>query len=132
MLEFDALLWYLKDAEQKAQKGEFLMETALKIRNILFRAFIINIVAVLIVWLLYHTGLYYWILALFGAGFRDISVGKLLIYSIALWKLLGIVLFLIPAAAIHWEYKCLCCCKEKKAKKVKKTAKAKPRKKRRK
>ena len=87
------------------------METALKIRNFLFRAFVVNYVAVVFAWLLYYTGLYHWVMQILGFGF--VNVGVMIFFVLALWKILGATFFLIPALALHWEYGC-----KKKAKKA--------------
>ncbi|MCL2390562.1 MAG: hypothetical protein FWD54_06570 [Endomicrobia bacterium] len=80
------------------------METALRIRNILFKAFIINYAAVLFVWLLSFTGLYVWAMNCFFS-FSAEQTRIYFAYLLGFWKILGAVFFLIPAAAIHWEYK---------------------------
>ncbi|MCL2485276.1 MAG: hypothetical protein FWF00_04635 [Endomicrobia bacterium] len=80
------------------------MENALRIRNILFKAFIINYAAVLFVWLLSLTGLYVWAMFWFF-GFSVSQTTMYFAYLLGFWKIIGAVFFLIPAIAIHWEYK---------------------------
>ncbi|MCL1971517.1 MAG: hypothetical protein FWG57_00820 [Endomicrobia bacterium] len=80
------------------------MENALRVRNILFRAFIINYAAVFFVWILSFTGLYYWAMSCFFS-FSAEQTRMYFACLLGAWKILGAVFFLIPAAAIHWEYK---------------------------
>jgi len=88
------------------------MEKALEIRNFLFKAFIINYIAVLFAFGLYYTGLYHWVMNIFGFGMMPVAV--LIIWVLAIWKILAAVFFLVPALALHWQYGCKK--KEKKAK----------------
>lgn len=73
-------------------------------QRVLFRAFLINIVLVLIVWLLsFWPGFMYFVSAITG-----MSVGLLYISWIgwlAIWDLAGVAFFLVPALAIYWERK---------------------------
>lgn len=79
------------------------METALRIRNILFRAFIINLIVIVVAWLLSLSGASTDLMQTFF-GF-DAHQSRMYIASmIGIWKILNVVLFLIPAIAIHWEY----------------------------
>lgn len=71
-------------------------------RNILFRAFLINLVAILIVWLISMTPLAHWVmgrLTPFSAAGANMYIMSLL----GIWKIIGYVLFLVPALAIWWE-----------------------------
>jgi len=80
------------------------METALKIRNILFKAFIINLMTIVIIWLLSLSGVFTGSMA----TFFHFDAGQTYMYMasiIGFWKILNVVLFLIPAVAIHWEYR---------------------------
>jgi hypothetical protein len=80
------------------------METALAIRNVLFKAFIINFVLILITWLLSLSG----VLTNLMAGFFGFDAAQTNMYvacTIGFWKILNVVFFLIPAIAIHWEYR---------------------------
>jgi len=80
------------------------METALRIRNILFKAFVINYAVIFIVWLIMLTGLYN-VLMDFFFGFDPQRTTIFMVHLLGAWKIAGATLFLIPAAAIHWEYK---------------------------
>lgn len=80
------------------------METALRIRNILFKAFIINLLVIIFAWLITLSGVTTTTMTVFF-GF---SVDQTRVYManiIGFWKVLNVVLFLIPAIAIHWEYR---------------------------
>ena len=80
------------------------METPLRIRNVLFRAFLINLLVIIAVWLISLSGVVTQMMAVFF-GF---SVEQTHLYTanlIGFWKILNVVLFLIPAIAIHWEYR---------------------------
>jgi len=80
------------------------METVLKIRNILFTAFVINWCAVLFVWLLSLTGLYNWLMGIFF-NFSVYQTKTYMAYIIGFWKVLAAMFFLIPAVSIHIIYK---------------------------
>lgn len=73
-------------------------------QRILFRAFFINLLLVLFVWLLsFWPGFMYFISVVTG-----ISIGLLYISWIgwlALWKIAAVLIFLVPAIAIYWERK---------------------------
>ncbi len=80
------------------------METPLRIRNILFRAFIINLVVIVGAWLLSLSSVFTNLmqtLFVFDAHQSHVYMAGM----IGIWKILNVVLFLIPAIAIHWEYR---------------------------
>lgn len=79
------------------------METALKIRNILFKAFIINYALVIFVWLLFLVGVYQPVMERFF-GFDEFTTNNYVAYLLGFWKILVVVFFLVPAFAIHLEY----------------------------
>ena len=81
----------------------------IQLRNVLFKAFIINYVAVFLVWLLSLANFYHWVLALFYPDIQEATMTMYLLYLLGAWKILGVVLFLIPAAALHWQFACKCC-----------------------
>jgi hypothetical protein len=80
------------------------METPLRLRNVLLRAFFINWAAVVVVWLLWLSGVLTPLMRIV-AGFDAHVSQTYLLWLIGIWKILGVVLFLVPAIAIHWEYK---------------------------
>jgi len=80
------------------------METALRIRNILLRAFIINLIIIVVAWLLSFTGVFTIMMQMFF-GFDARQSHMYMASMIGIWKILNVVLFLIPAIAIHWEYR---------------------------
>ena len=79
------------------------MENAIKIRNVLFKTFIINYAMIILAWLIATTDIYTYLMKLFHNTSN--SETELLILSlIGTWKILAAAFFLIPAIAIHWEY----------------------------
>jgi len=91
------------------------METALRVRNILLRGFVINYVLIFVVWLVMLTGLYHVIMDWFF-GMHPHHITWFIVHLLGWWKVLGAVFFLVPALAIQWELKCGCCSKEDKPK----------------
>jgi len=83
------------------------METALLIRNVLFKAFVINLVVIILVWLLSLTGIYTVLMERYFA-FNAMQTTMYLAVLISFWKILNVVFFLVPAIAIHWE-----CCRKR-------------------
>ncbi|CAH1653352.1 conserved hypothetical protein [Hyphomicrobiales bacterium] len=80
------------------------METPLRIRNVLFKAFIINLLIITLAWLISLSGA----TANLMASFFGFSVDQTHVYManiIGFWKVLNVVLFLVPAIAIHWEFR---------------------------
>lgn len=72
------------------------------IQRILLRAFVVNFIFVLIVWLLSFSSMFMNFVAMV------IGVSTPLLYIsligwLAIWKLAGVVLFLVPALGIWWE-----------------------------
>lgn len=80
------------------------METALGIRNVLFKAFVINLVLIIVTWLLSLSGALAGPMASFF-GFDAAQTRMYVACTIGFWKILNVVFFLIPAVAIHWEYR---------------------------
>jgi len=81
----------------------------IQLRNVFLKAFVINYVAVFLVWLLSLTGFYHWVMTAFFDLSQETSTMYLL-YLLGAWKILGVVVFLIPGVALHWEF---ACCKKK-------------------
>lgn len=82
-----------------------MYKTLCAIRNILFKAWILTIVVVIIAWLFFIAGLmqhFMWALP----GFTIAEANEFLLKIVALLDVAGLVLFLIPAAAIHWHLYC--------------------------
>lgn len=80
------------------------METPLRIRNVLFKAFVINLVVITFTWLLSLGGATTNLMATFF-GFSADQTHMYMANIIGFWKVLNVVLFLVPALAIHWEYR---------------------------
>ncbi|MDR2187146.1 MAG: hypothetical protein LBE62_03715 [Azonexus sp.] len=80
------------------------METALRIRNILFKAFCLNFVLIVVAWLASWSGIVASLMTAFF-GFSASETQMYMAHLIGFWKILNAVFFLIPAVAIHWEYK---------------------------
>ncbi len=73
-------------------------------QRILFRAFVVNTVLVLLIWgLTFIPALMY-----LGVLITGVSAPMFYVYAVgtlALWGLAGVILFLIPAIAVWWERK---------------------------
>ena len=80
------------------------METPLRIRNILFKAFIINLIVIVVTWLLSLSSVFTNLMQAFF-GFDTLQGHMYVAGMIGIWKILNVVLFLIPAIAVHWEYR---------------------------
>jgi hypothetical protein len=80
------------------------METPLRIRNVLFKAFIINLLLVVLVWLMSLSGAVAHLMAIFF-GFSADQTRAYMADIIGFWKVANVVFFLVPAIAIHWEYR---------------------------
>jgi hypothetical protein len=80
------------------------METLLVIRNILLRAFFIDLVIIVVAWLFSLSSLFTSLMQTFF-GFDAQQSHAYMAWLIGFWKILNVVLFLIPAIAIHWEYR---------------------------
>lgn len=80
------------------------MDTPFRIRNVLFRAFLINLLVIIAVWLISLNGVVAQMMAVFF-GFSVAQTHMYMATLIGFWKILNVVLFLIPAIAIHWEYR---------------------------
>ncbi len=75
-------------------------------QRICFRAFLINLVLVILVWLLTLCPEFMYL----AVRITGISLPYLYVSAIsflAIWKLAGVIFFLIPAIAIWWERKML-------------------------
>jgi len=71
-------------------------------QNIKFRAFLINYVAVLIVWLLVeYTPLLDWAAFLMWMSFEDANLYMMVM--IGIWKVGAVLMFMMPGLAIWWE-----------------------------
>lgn len=80
------------------------METPLRVRNILLKAFLINLLVILLAWLMSLNGVASNVMAIFF-GFSADQTRMYMANIIGFWKVLNVVFFLIPAIAIHWEYR---------------------------
>jgi hypothetical protein len=80
------------------------METPLRIRNVLLKAFIINLLGIIVAWLMSLSGAAANLMMMFF-GFNIDQTHMYMANIIGFWKVLNVVLFLIPAIAIHWEYR---------------------------
>jgi hypothetical protein len=70
-------------------------------RNVLLRAFVINTVLLIVTLLITLTPFYTWIVSFWLTTPQQITSYTLLF--ITLWKVGGILLFLVPALAVWWE-----------------------------
>ncbi|MBA8841112.1 hypothetical protein [Ochrobactrum sp. RH2CCR150] len=80
------------------------METPLRIRNVLLKAFVINLLFIIFAWLMSLTGVTASAMSVFF-GFSADQTHIYMANIIGFWKVLNVVFFLIPAIAIHWEYR---------------------------
>lgn len=80
------------------------MDTPLIIRNVLLRAFVVNLALIIVVWLLWLSGLFTNLMQTF-LGFDAGQSQTYMAWLVGFWKILNVVLFLVPAIAIHWEYR---------------------------
>jgi hypothetical protein len=80
------------------------METPLRVRNILFKAFIINLIVIAVAWLLSLSNVFTHLMQMLF-GFDAHPSHTYMAGMIGIWKILNVVLFLVPAIAIHWEYR---------------------------
>mgnify|MGYP001779865534 CR=1 FL=1 len=73
-------------------------------QRVLFRAFVVNTVLVLLIWALtFIPSLMY-----FGVLITGVSAPMFYVYAVgtlALWGLAGVIFFLVPGIAIWWERK---------------------------
>ncbi len=91
------------------------MENALKIRNILFKCFIINYIVIVLVWGVSFSNFFPYMMEKFFL-FGPEETARYFAFMLGFWKIINAIFFLVPAIAIHWEYA---------GKKQKKTAKRK-------
>lgn len=73
-------------------------------QRVLLRAFFINLLLGLIVWGLTFIPAFLY-LAVWISGISPMMMYFSMIGGIALWQMLGILIFLVPALAIYWERK---------------------------
>ncbi len=73
-------------------------------QRILFRAFFINVIFVLITWLLLliPACMYF---AVWMTGIPPMMLQMSMMGALALWDILAVLIFLVPAIAIYWERK---------------------------
>ncbi len=103
------LLWYNYNDQQKGDmmKNDFQEKQNMKLlskQRILFRAFAVNTLLVLFIWLLTFCPE----LMFFGVLITGVAAPMFFVYAVgtlALWGLAGIILFFVPAVAIWWERK---------------------------
>lgn len=90
-------------------KNDFLTKRDIKLlskQRVLFRAFAVNTLLVLLIWALTFIPQFIY----FGVWVTGVSAPMFFFYAIgtlALWGLAGVILFLVPAIAIWWERKML-------------------------
>lgn len=70
-----------------------------------FKAFLVNLVLMILVWLLCKSGMMDWAVA--NAEVNGDFLRWQCMMGMGLWKILNIVFFLAPAIAIWWERKCI-------------------------
>lgn len=73
-------------------------------QRVLLRAFAVNTLLVLLIWMLTFVPQ----LIYFGVWVTGVSAPMFFVYAVgtlALWGLTGVILFLVPAIAIWWERK---------------------------
>lgn len=88
---------------KKSEKQFDVCADALRIKQrVLFRAFFINVILGLLVWgLTFLPGFLY--LAVVVTGISPMMMYFSMIGGIALWQMLGVLIFLVPALAVWWE-----------------------------
>lgn len=88
-------------------KNDFQEKCVMKLlskQRILFRAFAVNTILVLLIWLLTFIPELLYI----GVWATGVSAPMFYVYAVgtlALWGLAGVIIFLVPAIAIWWERK---------------------------
>ncbi|MDR0809055.1 MAG: hypothetical protein LBE86_08010 [Gemmobacter sp.] len=85
------------------RESRTIMETPLRLRNTLLRAFVINLAVIILAWLFTLSGLVTTLMAMFF-NFLPAETHLYMAYLLGIWKILNVTLFLVPALAIHWEY----------------------------
>jgi len=90
----------MKDMKDMIQYNLYKMRGK---RNFLLRAFLINYIAVFIVWLISMTPLYAGLMTHFASHQTAAGVEMYMLGVFGAWKILGVALFLVPALAIWWE-----------------------------
>lgn len=73
-------------------------------QRVLFRAFFVNLILGLIVWGLTFVPAFLYV-AVLVTGISPMMMYFSMIGGIALWQMLGVVMFLVPALATWWERK---------------------------
>jgi len=90
--------------KKQINENEFCAASLLTRQRTLFRAFFINIILGLLVGaLVFIPGFLY--MAVVITGISPMMMYFSMISGIALWQMLGVVLFLVPAIATWWERK---------------------------
>ena len=79
------------------------METALTIRNVLLRSFVLTYLILFLTWFLSRHEVYYKTIKFFY-HMNYVETMQFTLYVISFIKIFGILCLLIPAIAIHWEY----------------------------
>ncbi len=74
-------------------------------QHMMFKAFLINIVLMLLVWLICKTGMFDGMMT-DNAGYAELVKFQAMGWM-AIWKIANVVLFLVPAIAAWWERKCI-------------------------
>jgi len=91
--------------KDKMHNKEYYAHTMNKLaskRNTMFRAFLLNYIAIFLVWLLTLTPMFDVLMALF-TSFTPRQADMYMMTLLGFWKIAGVILFLIPAFATWWE-----------------------------
>ncbi|MCL2737615.1 MAG: hypothetical protein FWE17_02010 [Alphaproteobacteria bacterium] len=72
-------------------------------RNVSLRGFLINYVSVFVLWIISMTPLYAGLLAHFASHQSAAAMEMYMLAVFGAWKILAVVLFLVPALAMWWE-----------------------------
>ena len=77
-------------------------------RMYLFKAFVINYVAIFAAWLLSLTGLFHWMVAHVAPVLANpMAADMYMLWMIGGWKVLAAVFYLVPAIATWWNMSCI-------------------------
>lgn len=72
-------------------------------RNFYFKAFLVNYIAVFVAWIFTMMPAYHKLLMHFLPGISESGATMYMMELFGIWKILGFVLFLVPAFAAWWE-----------------------------
>ena len=72
-------------------------------RDILFRAFAINYAVIVVAWIMTMIPFMHNLIMKFAMYQSVAAVELFYLYLFGMWKILGVVLFLIPALALWWQ-----------------------------